>query len=611
MGRSGVHILRVIAYGIAVLVFAGALHFAAASPHERVRVDWNVPVTGPQGGHLNWYEARADPEDGSNLIVCGATRNARDNAYYGVVYSSHDGGKSWKTVLEDRGSTWVSEQSCAFGRRHTAYFVSEASKVIDGEPHHSLGTTRIFVSNDGGATWVESARTGWADYSSSIVGQPSGSDAQRLYVFFNGESKYDASRNLGSTLDFFTVSEDGKQVGDQQTIPGFVERNYQGVYPTSSVVANDGSPIVLFDARKNAPTGNKIDSFDLGVVRFDSSGPSSPAIIATHGAMNNPPVCPFSISNSLAYDKTHGVLYAAYNDFVSGHCAAMLMSSSDGGRTWAQPHELHVDEDTHRSIYVPVLSVNRDGVIGLLWRGKPARSPDCWFFSISLDGFNLDETIPLAPCVDAGSLEKQSSAYLTTAIPRSEIGQPISIDLLTFRDYLTRVSFAATVDGAFHPVWSTLGDGEGELRTATIRAREKPGSPSAQSPFSPALVDVTDKVTVLYGGGQYLDHETKSATICISLRNNSSVAVSGPLYLHVNNTSSDFGAITLVNPTPRTSLGSDYLDVSSSLHDGSLGPGDTTAPNCLTFHFSEERAAGPNRFFILKMKLRVFGRQQK
>ena len=137
-------------------------------------VEWNVPVTEPEGRHLNWYEVKADPENGDNLIVCGAARNAQDNAYYGVVYSSRDGGRSWRRALADKSSTWVSEQSCAFGRHHVAYFVSEASKVTDGQLHHSLGTTRIFVSSDAGETWAETAQTGWADYSSSVVARPPG-----------------------------------------------------------------------------------------------------------------------------------------------------------------------------------------------------------------------------------------------------------------------------------------------------------------------------------------------------------------------------------------------------------------------------------------------------
>jgi len=149
------------------------------------------------------------------------------------------------------------------------------------------------------------------------------------------------------------------------------------------------------------------------------------------------------------------------------------------------------------------------------------------------------------------------------------------------------------------------------LRTAALWAREKSEPHSDQAIPAAPLIDVTDKMTVLYAGEQRLDHETKSVTLCISLRSNSLTTISGPLYLHVDTTSSDFGAIELVNPTPEASLGVAYVNVSSSLHGGSLSPGDTTAPYPLTFRFSEDLAPGPNRFFLLKMKLRVFSRQQR
>ena len=64
-------------------------------------MEWNVPITPPGGSLLHWYELKGDPEDVNNLIVCGARRDAQNDAYYGVVYFSHDGGRSWKTAFED------------------------------------------------------------------------------------------------------------------------------------------------------------------------------------------------------------------------------------------------------------------------------------------------------------------------------------------------------------------------------------------------------------------------------------------------------------------------------------------------------------------------------
>lgn len=370
--------------------------FPTDSSERPLCVEWNVPVTPSGGAHLNWFEMKADPANKNNLIVCGAARNARNNAYYGVVYWSHDGGRSWKEGLIDRGSSWVSEQSCAFGLRHTAYFVSAASKVIDDVPHHNLGKTHIFVSRDAGATWVKTAETPWADYSNSVV---AGRRKPQLYVFCNRARNESGTKNSGGSLGFFTVSEDGRKISNRGIVPGMTNKDYAGVYPSSSETLDDGSAAVLYSAAKIVPEQNGRPAIDIGVVRLTSQGISKPVVIAHPAYKLDPPACPASLSNSLAYDKTRGLLYAAYNTALPGRCAVMLVSSHDGGNSWSQPHELSDRAVPNRSMYFPTLAVNKDGIIGLLWRGKPEGSPDCWFFSTSSDGLILDYSVSLSPAV--------------------------------------------------------------------------------------------------------------------------------------------------------------------------------------------------------------------
>lgn len=119
------------------------------------------------------------------------------------------------------------------------------------------------------------------------------------------------------------------------------------------------------------------------------------------------------------------------------------------------------------------------------------------------------------------------------------------------------------------------------------------------------MADVTDRITVLYGGCQRIDHETHSVMLDVSLRNNSKTPIHGPLFLKVENATSDFGRIVLVNPSPTASLDAAYLDLSSSLHGGSLAP-DQTASVPMTFHFYSEHFALPSRYFVLRLKLRFF-----
>jgi hypothetical protein len=241
----------------------------------------------------------------------------------------------------------------------------------------------------------------------------------------------------------------------------------------------------------------------------------------------------------------------------------------------------------------------------VLWRGKPEKSPDCWYFSISRDGLDLDDTLSLSSCSN-DSFKNESSRYLATVIQQPGADQPASIQLRTFRNRLLRIGFTSTPDGTFHPLWSVSSSGAGELRTANVSFGRRSPSALAQRVLEAELADVTDKITVLYGGEQRLDHETNSVMVDLSIRNNSHVPLSAPIYLRVERASSDFGRIELRNSSPVLALGRDYMDLSSSLRGGSLAPGETTAPYHITLHLSDEHRPRYGKSSVLAMKVRLF-----
>jgi hypothetical protein len=347
------------------------------------------------------------------------------------------------------------------------------------------------------------------------------------------------------------------------------------------------------------------------VVHLTPGGPLARVTVATPVYGYDAPICPSSLSNSLAYDKRRDLLYLAYNTLASGHCDTMLASSRDGGRTWSRPHKLLGPREFNGSRYFPILSVNKNGVLGLLWRGKPRYSPDCWYFSTSLDGVRLDNYVSLSHCVSDDSLKEQSSSYLATVIQRGRTDQAISVALLTFRDYLTRIGIVATSDGAFHPLWPAMEDGTGELRTARVQLRQWSRPKRIEAPHAPVLSEVTNKITVLYGGHQRLDHETNSVALDVSFRNDGRTPIFGPIYLRVQKAASDFGDVRLLNGSPALPLGSDYIDISPPMRSTVLAPGQTTSPYQLLFHFTSKKTLSRERYFVLKFKLRLFCQERE
>lgn len=192
---------------------------ASECPAQQIRVEAKVEVSPSEGGWYPWYEIAADPTDPNNLIACGSKWDSRENAFYGFVYSSSDGGNTWRIALEDKNTTWVTEHSCAFGVNGKVYFISEAAHIVEGMPSmDDLGVTRIVASNDHGLTWAEAAKTRWADYSTSVVERNPGPDQNRLYTFFNylplntGDAVKDLAEGNGERVALITFKDGDKHV---------------------------------------------------------------------------------------------------------------------------------------------------------------------------------------------------------------------------------------------------------------------------------------------------------------------------------------------------------------------------------------------------------------
>ena len=220
--------------------------------------------------------AAADPQSNDNLIVCGYRANQRTGTgYEGYVYQSRDGGRTWREVLVDASSQWVSEESCAFGSANQAYFVAGASDTSRGEPLHEYGNMHLYHSADGGRTWRTVQVSPFMDWTSMAVDTGHGPHRNTLYIFadsvasgtggwlYDDRSAVLAVRHELPTLSFsitngnFSVKTGGKATAR---------------LPEGSVVLNDGSVLTVFSGDRdayNATSGKNttIFSVELGISR--------------------------------------------------------------------------------------------------------------------------------------------------------------------------------------------------------------------------------------------------------------------------------------------------------------------------------------------------------
>jgi hypothetical protein len=225
-----------------------------------------TPINPANAGYHGEVMAAADPESDNNLIVCGYRANQKTgSAYEGYVYQSGDGGATWREALVDSNSQWVSEESCAFGPGHQAYFASGVSDTSHGEPYHEFGNLYLYRSSDSGRTWQTAQIGRFMDYTSMTVDSTASPHRNTLYIFANnladgtgGWFGNESSDPLSDKRPFLAARRELPELSFSVTSGNFNKEDegvkFRGKYPGGSVVLSDGTVLSIFSGDKEAST---------------------------------------------------------------------------------------------------------------------------------------------------------------------------------------------------------------------------------------------------------------------------------------------------------------------------------------------------------------------
>jgi hypothetical protein len=578
--------------GFVTAAFATVGAFSAGAQELRLESKTSIAP----GLHL-WYELQADPEDSNNLIVCGTKWDSPANAPYGFVESSTDSGSTWRTVLEDRSSAWVTEQSCAFGSKHRAYFVSEASKVIDGEPHHDLGVTRLFVSNDGGKNWVETAQTGWADASTSAVSFAT----DRLYLFFNDPATHDPARNLGNSVGLLVFSPDGRRVTGPFFSPSMRDRGYRGTYPDNAIALNSGAVASLYYGTRQTAAGR---IGELGIVRADKSPePSLEAAVISHAAMDK--ACWNFDRGAMAYDRERNRLLVVYMDGCKD-TRVMMTSSDDEGKTWKPTVRIDERKEWSRRLLHPSVAVGADGNIALMW----SESSGKWFFTHIRDERLV---LPLVELSDRTADREASNDSLWTAIhaplrrqqaifngPRAP---SIEVGVRSLSNTIWRGIGLTSVGTKFLAIWSSMAIEGMRLNLAVVgRTHVLPKDEN-----EPTLEDVTERVEIAYQDRQEIDEKTGTLAVCLALRNHGNSPIRTPVELEVTDITAPGRSVSILNASNGLGGAGAIWDISKSLTGDRIPPGTSSNAFCLSARLGDPGRTGfrSDREDLVKLRIRV------
>lgn len=537
----------------------------------------------------------ADPSDPARLLACSMIEPSGPSieASRNVAYLSRDGGLHWSSVLEFGGGLWSSDPSCVFGRSGLAVY---AALRFDTSGKTRIGRTVLYRSVDGGATWSPPSLLPEGDREFITMD----SEGNKIYmgeivdgVTFEG--------NIRTPLVLYE-SRDGAQsfqtramlwVGDEVRVFGYPG----GVLPDGMfATAFSDIPLTSFIAGKSGGA--------RGSVRVLEYAPHSDSRVLVPmvsdlqecDAWRNSSPMP-----SLAVDESNGIfrgrMYLAWPDVRSGRCEILFSSSADAGKTWSVPIQVNDDHaspgaNAGPDDFHPVVAVNSEGVVGVLWYDRRADSDNLSWqprFSASLDGgqtflpsVTLDsqgmriyqgKVLNLGLLSDGGG----ETPFRSGGVIRTSFGYPMhGMRILTGGE---TAGLAADAAGAFHALWIDNRTGFEQVWTARIwvvGGVEKNGSADLAS-----LEDVSNDVAVLFSQVR-LDQTNQSFTADVYVQNISDAVIYTPLKLRALRLGSGIGGAEFENADHGRTGSNTIFDLSSLMPGNGLKPGERTRGKQIT-----------------------------
>ncbi len=616
MKTSAMPAMATTAAGLAVGVAAAAMIPAAgplASPlaaplaaqSPEVVVGPNLRV-GPGQYNEPWIAASPDNPDFLIAVTqtggmsfpdpsMALTLSTRSNA----AFLSRNGGVAWEPV------TLPGDEPGAFdpmvvpgpdGRMWILYCYVGANTMgglLPDQPVRTNGTIMVWSTDDEGATWTGPARLRSPvppDHARIAADWSDGPNRGRLYVVWNDVR--DSFIRDDFQLFLHTLDDGGATVSEPKllaTIPG------GKLVATEPVVLSDGALLVTFYQYFFPLTDEENARMPFFTMRSEDGGETfTEPEVAFRVGTHSWPYAQTEMTSAftlpiVAWDRTDGPhadnIYVVWDGVTGGDAAAGATSdvwfrrSTDGGRSWSDQMRLNDNErpapgDPLDDRMLPVVEVNRDGVVGVAWYDRRRdETRRCWelFFTSSSDGgetFAANVPVASAPSCPPPAHAPVARVHNVAADPdvkdltEEEIAQMDLVQRMTIQmaeqsrnaraEYFgdlgharLEVSFdnargnqpghylglAGDANGAFHPLWISRRNGIDELFTTTVEVSAD-GVPAPAAPAAPAgeETDVTGELLVVTGPVVY-DAASGTATVEVQLRNVSDAVVHGPVRL--------------------------------------------------------------------------------
>ncbi|HEU4470747.1 MAG TPA: hypothetical protein VFR58_06680 [Flavisolibacter sp.] len=395
----------------------------------------------PKGSMFIEPHLAADPKDPNRLLAASFLMDTGFNSKNMLaVFSSADGGKSWKRQnlpCIDCTDPWVSITNKGI------VFIS----ALGDHPKlpKMISQLMVYTSMDGGANWNEIPQ-GLGEYHdrSRSLAAPDGT----LYII-SGQSVLDGDKKSRNTV-YLGKAEPGKT---------FV-RAMSNIFPSNMGLNSDGLA--------SLSDGSLLLTYDDGVRRMNGSfrsagllkGRRSWALVSKDRGQS------FSMPLFLTEDCWRTPAFLAvdsssgpYKDRLYYVCAGqnereiILSYSADKGEEWSKAL-IEAPSAKDRSRLTPQVAVNKNGVVAVAWMDKREDTTGNSFAPY------------IAASIDGGkTFSKPVRVADAPSRPKYDQMGPTGRRWPTGGDYF---GLTAVADGSFHLLWPDARGGSFELWSAAI-----------------------------------------------------------------------------------------------------------------------------------------------
>ena len=613
-----------------VLLWSALLFGPGAFAQETgITVGPNVQVSKARGDVVhNEVLLAADPSNPSRLLGCTMGFWPERNKLLTLAYVSFDGGKNWRFAVANDAGLLSADPSCTFGPNGNAYFTA-IERSRDDERNDRL---LVYRSKDGGETWSTpitlfgSAPSVDRPY---VIADVSHNSSQgRVYIYGQIGQRTVGGEGFGSSISLWRSRDEGLSYeGPVLLAP---EKPFS-FHPANSVVLSDGALVCLIAQvdplkRNDGYVGSQYRKADVQngnlkvIVSRDGGESFAPAIKISEmyddWRQEATSIPSLGVDRGSAQFKDR--LYTVWADGRYGRTQILLSYSTDEGRTWSKPLLVSDDQPTEgdgRDNFMPVVAVNPDGVVGVMWYDRRENPDNFGYyvrFAASLDG---GETwLPSVRVSEAPkTFETQGSWPIRGGAWHGAGGGPISLTLDRYEWVAGghTAGMAADANGVFHPFWVDNRTGVSQIWTAPVVVK---GSVTRNGSLDLSKLDDISGSAILDLAGCGYERASNVVSCSARLRNTSKDTLNGPLKLRVIALRSELGEPRILNSDNSQSGVGAVWNFGELVKKESLGPNESSDTKQLRFKISNPRPFRQGDYFKFRfvvLDARVLGRVKK